>query len=292
MITRTSERAIAKLRGWRLPGMKNRAAPWRLYGLPEAPQTGYQSGTYPIQPQGFFPHRRCPEPPSMDSFELNKVLGAVLFTCLVTLALNITAGAVFAPVTPEKPGYEIAVPETQEASGQGAAPAEAEKPIAALLASADPKAGQNAVKKCMTCHTFGKDEPNRVGPNLHGVVGRDKASHAGFAYSDALKSKGGKWTFEDLNDFITNPKKYAPGTKMSYAGDARASDRANIIAYLNQNSDSPLPLPKVAEAPADQGAAPAAAPAGTAPANPAPAAPAGQQGGGAAPAAPAPAKQP
>jgi cytochrome c len=185
----------------------------------------------------------------MDSFELNKVLGAVLFTCLVTLALNITAGAVFAPATPEKPGYEIAVPE-HEAAGQPAAPAEAEKPIAVLLASADPKAGQNAVKKCMTCHTFGKGEPNRVGPNLYGIVGHDKASHAGFAYSDALKKKGGKWTFEDINHFITNPKAFVPGTKMTYAGDARATDRANIIAFLNQNSDNPQPLPQAAEAPA------------------------------------------
>ncbi|HET9903356.1 MAG TPA: cytochrome c family protein [Xanthobacteraceae bacterium] len=190
----------------------------------------------------------------MDSFELNKVLGAVLFTCLVTLALNITAGAVFSPAKPEKPGYEIAVPE-EHAAKEPAAPAEAEKPIAALLASADPKAGQNAVKKCMTCHTFGKGEPNRVGPNLYGVVGRDKAGHEGFAYSDALKSKGGKWTFEDLNAFILDPKGFAPGTKMSYAGDKRASDRANIIAFLNQNSDSPLPLPKVAEAPAQEGQA-------------------------------------
>src|SRR5690606_25330067 len=142
----------------------------------------------------------------------------------------------FSPAKPEKPGYEIAVPE-QEAAGEQPAPAEAEKPIAELLASADPKAGQSAVKKCVTCHTFGKGEPNRVGPNLYGVVGREKGSYEGFAYSDAIKSKGGTWTFEDLNAFIRNPKGFAPGTKMSYAGDKRDSDRANIIAYLNQNSD-------------------------------------------------------
>lgn len=208
----------------------------------------------------------------MDSFELNKVLGAVLFTSLVTLALNITAGAVFTPAKPAKPGYEIAVPEQEAAGEKTAAPAEEEKPIAVLLASADPKAGQNAVKKCMTCHTFGKGEPNRVGPNLYGIVGRDKASHEGFAYSDALKQKGGKWTFEDINHFITNPKDFAPGTKMSYAGDRRASDRANIIAYLNQNSDTPLPLPQAAQAPAaGQNAPPqAAAPQGAAPQNAAP----------------------
>jgi cytochrome c len=239
---------------------------------------------------------RCPEPPPMDSFELNKVLGAVLFTCLVTLTLNITAGSVFSPTKPEKPGYDIAVPEHEAAGAAGeAAPAEAEKPIGELLASADPKAGQNAVKKCMTCHTFGKGEPNRVGPNLYGVVGRDKGSHEGFNYSDAIKNKGGKWTFEDINAFITNPKGFAPGTKMTYAGDKRATDRANIIAFLNQNSDNPLPLPKVAEAPAQgsqapqSGNAPAAAPAGAPAANPPPAA---APQGGAPPAAPPPAAPP
>ncbi|MBX6425523.1 MAG: c-type cytochrome [Variibacter sp.] len=184
----------------------------------------------------------------MDSFELNKILGAVLFTCMLTLALNITAGAVFAPPKPEKPGYEIAVPE-QEAGGgaKEAAPEEAEKPIAVLLASADPKRGATAAKKCAACHTFGKGEPNRVGPNLYGVVGRAKASTPGFSYSDALKSKGGTWTFEDLSAFIANPKAFAPGTKMSYAGDRRGSDRADIIAFLNQNSDNPQPLPQAAE---------------------------------------------
>lgn len=184
----------------------------------------------------------------MDSFELNKILGAVLFTCMLTLALNITAGAVFAPPKPEKPGYEIAVPE-QEAGGAAkeAAPEEAEKPIAVLLASADPKRGATAAKKCAACHTFGKGEPNRVGPNLYGVVGRAKASTPGFSYSDALKSKGGTWTFEDLSAFIANPKAFAPGTKMSYAGDRRGSDRADIIAFLNQNSDNPQPLPQAAE---------------------------------------------
>jgi cytochrome c len=127
------------------------------------------------------------------------------------------------------------------------------------------------------------------------VVGRDKGSHEGFNYSDAIKNKGGKWTFEDINAFITNPKGFAPGTKMTYAGDKRATDRANIIAFLNQNSDNPLPLPKVAEAPAQgsqapqSGNAPAAAPAGAPAANPPPAA---APQGGAPPAAPPPAAPP
>jgi len=210
----------------------------------------------------------------MDSFELNKILGAVLGTCLVLLALNITAGALFAPVQPEKPGYEIAVPEQPAAGAAPEAAATQEQPLPVLLASADPKRGENAAKKCATCHTFNKGEPNRVGPNLWGVVNRKKGTEGGFSYSDALKSKGGTWTFEDINAFITNPRTFAPGTKMSFAGVPRGSERADIIAFLNQHSDNPAPLPKTAEA-APAGAAPpgggqpaASPPAGQAPAQP------------------------
>ncbi len=192
----------------------------------------------------------------MDSFELNKILGALLFTCLLTLTLNMTAGAVFAPRQPAKPGFEIAVPEGEAAAaGAAGAPKEEAKPIAELLASADPKKGEAAVKKCASCHNFTKGGPNGIGPNLYGVVGRPKGSHAGFNYSDAMKAKGGNWTFEDIDHFITNPKAFIPGTKMTYAGDAKGTDRANILAYLNQNSDSPQPLPKVAESKPAEGAA-------------------------------------
>jgi len=200
----------------------------------------------------------------MDSFELNKILGALLFTCLVTLALNITAGAVFSPPKPAKPGYEIAVPEhAAEAAGKEAAPTK-EEPIETLLASADPKRGENAAKKCATCHTFNKGEPNKIGPNLWGTVNRKKATEGGFAYSDALKAKGGTWTFEDIDRFIANPKAFAPGTKMAFAGVPRGSERADIIAFLNSHSDNPAPMPKAAEAagagaPAAETSKPAAA---------------------------------
>jgi cytochrome c len=179
----------------------------------------------------------------MDSFEVNKILGAVLFTCLVLLALNITAGALFTPEPPKKPGYEIAVQE--EPAGAPAAPA-AEEPIEQALASADPKRGQQNAKVCQTCHTFEKGGPNKIGPNLWGAVGRKKASEAGFAYSDAVKSKGGEWTVDDLNKFLANPRGYAPGTKMSFAGLQRVNQRADVIAYLNTLSDSPKPLPTAA----------------------------------------------
>jgi len=133
----------------------------------------------------------------MDSFEVNKILGAILATCLGVLSINIAAGAIFAPVKPAKPGYEIGVPE-QAPAGK---PAEQEKQesIEQLLAKADVARGENAVKKCQACHTFTKGGRNLIGPNLWGVIGRPKASEAGFNYSAALKAKGGNWTIDDLN---------------------------------------------------------------------------------------------
>ena len=197
----------------------------------------------------------------MDSFELNKILGAVLGTCLVLLAMNIAAGAIFTPPKLAKPGYEIVVPEhpTEEAKG----PAEEAQPIEVLLASASVERGENVVKKCASCHTFTKGGPNRVGPNLWGVVGRKHASEAGFNYSAAMQKMSGNWTIDELNKFLTSPKAFVPGTAMSFAG-LRDKDRADAIAYLNTLSDSPAPLPtKAAEAPAapaPAAAAPAEAP--------------------------------
>jgi cytochrome c len=189
----------------------------------------------------------------MDSFELNKILGALLFSCLCLLSLNIAADAMFAPKKPEKPGFEVAATESASGGAGEQAKAEPDEPIEKLLASATVEKGANSAKKCAACHTFGKGEPNRVGPNLYGVVGRPKASEAGFDYSAALKAKGGNWTVEDLSAFLANPKGYVPGTKMSFAGLPRGTERADVIAFLNSKSDSPKPLPTAAAAPAPAG---------------------------------------
>ena len=179
----------------------------------------------------------------MDSFELNKILGAVLGTCLALLSLNIAAGAIFTAHNPEKPGYEIAVQE-QDTHGKPGEPAAAEEPLPVRFASADAGRGENAAKKCAACHTFGKGEPNRVGPNLWGVVGRPKASEAGFNYSAALKAQKGEWTPDDLDRYLTDPKAMVPGTNMTFAGIPRGKERADVITFLNTKSDKPVDLPK------------------------------------------------
>jgi cytochrome c len=189
----------------------------------------------------------------MDSYELNKILGALLFTCLSLLSLNIAAEAVFHPAKPAKPGFEVVVQEAP-AAGPAGAPA-AEEPIEKLFASATVEKGEAAAKKCAACHTFGKGEANRVGPNLYGVVGRERGSHGGFNYSAGMKAKPGKWTVEDLNAFLANPKGFIPGTSMGFSGVPRGSERADLITFLNAKSDSPAALPKAAEAPAAQKAA-------------------------------------
>lgn len=198
----------------------------------------------------------------MDLYETNKIIGAVLFTFLCLVALNIVAGMIFSRQEPEKPGYEIAVQAPVEKT-PAAAPTE--QPITALLATASIDKGKTAVKKCEACHNFQKGGPNKVGPNLWGVVGRQVASHAGFNYSAALKAKGGDWTIDALNAFITNPKADIPGTTMAFAGVSRASERADILAYLNSLSDSPAPLPTTTGAPSEKDK-PAAAGAAAAPA--------------------------
>lgn len=179
----------------------------------------------------------------MDGFELNKIMGAVLGTLLILLSLNIFADGIFAAQKPAKPGYEIAVAETGGAAA-AAAPAEKQVPLAELLASANVEKGAAVSKKCVACHEFKKGGPNKVGPDLYGVVGRERAHHEGFSYSAGMKAKPGPWTFEDLDHFLTNPRGFIPGTAMAFAGISKATERADLIAYLNTLSDSPQPLPK------------------------------------------------
>jgi cytochrome c len=219
----------------------------------------------------------------MNSFELNKVLGALLGTCLILLALNIAAGAIFSPEKPAKPGYAIAV---KEGPAKEAAPQAT--PLPTRLAKASVEKGQSTAKQCQACHTFEKGGPNRVGPNLYGIVGSDRGEGRGFNFSSAMKAKGGKWTFEELDKFLAGPREYIPGTAMTFAGIQNEQQRADVIDYLHTLSDNPQPLPQpTAEAePAKKEAPPGANPP---PGNPGQAKP--PQGANPPGAAPAPAKK-
>ena len=183
----------------------------------------------------------------MDSFELNKILGAILGTCLVLLVTSFAAQAIFAPVMPEKPGFEIAVKEESH-GGAAKGPAAPAEPIEKLLQTASVEKGTAAAKKCAACHTFEKGGPNRVGPNLFGVINEKKGEgRGGFNFSAAMKAKGGTWTYEDLNAFLLNPKAFIPGTAMGFAGISKDSERADVIAYLRSLADNPAPLPTAAK---------------------------------------------
>ncbi|HEX8167137.1 MAG TPA: cytochrome c family protein [Beijerinckiaceae bacterium] len=178
----------------------------------------------------------------MDSFEVNKIAGAVLGVLLFAMSLNILSGVLFAPKKAGEAGYALPEAEPASAAGapQAAAPAE---PIATLLAKADPAKGQASARKCASCHTLEKGGKTLVGPNLYGIVGRPVASMPDFAYSDALKKKGGEWTFDEISNFVHNPKGYVPGTKMVFNGISSANERADLLAYLRTHSDNPVPLP-------------------------------------------------
>ena len=170
--------------------------------------------------------------------KFNTISGWVLAAGIVALGSTIAAGKYFNDEPPETPGYPIA-----GVVEEGAGPVDAGPPFETVLASADPAKGAEVFKKCTSCHTIAKGAANGTGPNLWGVIGKPHGHLANFSYSDALKGIAGPWTFDALNEWLTSPRKYANGTKMSFAGLSKVEDRANVIAYLNQNADSPMALP-------------------------------------------------
>ena len=182
----------------------------------------------------------------MNSFYFNKIAGAVLASLLVLVGAN-TAIHLFYPkgTANLSKGRIVVAPEAAAPASTTPTPAKPEEkdpPVESLLASANVEAGQNAAKACGACHNFAKGAGAKIGPDLYEVVGRDIGKEPGFSYSGALQGKGGKWTFQDLYEWIKDPKSFIPGNKMAFGGIKSAQERANIIAYLDKQSDHPLPL--------------------------------------------------
>jgi cytochrome c len=180
----------------------------------------------------------------MNTFELNKIAGGVLSALLVIFASKTFMDIALHEHKPEKPGW--ALPITEAAPAAGAAPAKPFDPgeVLGLLAKANPDSGQDTFKRCLQCHTPDKGGRNLVGPNLWGVVGRKVATAAGFPYSEAMKTHGGDWTWQQLAAYLHDPKVAVPGNKMAFAGVKDSAELADLLAYMRKLSDSPAPLPK------------------------------------------------
>ena len=179
----------------------------------------------------------------MDSFELNKVIAAILMVVLLVIGLDKIADGVFYVEKPKNPGYLVEI-ESQLTSGTSQTTEVIEKiDITAIMTLGDVVSGKKIFKKCAACHSINKGGKNKIGPALYNVVGRTVGGVDNYKYSKALASYGKEWTFEELNGFLTKPSSYLKGTKMSYAGLRKEKDRVSIIKYLNQNSDSPKLLP-------------------------------------------------
>ena len=180
----------------------------------------------------------------MDSFELNKIIAAILMVALLIIGIGKLSNVIFHVEKPETPGYSVEVEQaTVISSEESSQPAEEKIDIAALIAMGDIAIGEKVFKKCAACHSIVKGGKNNIGPALYNVVGRDVGAISDYKYSKALAAYGKAWTFEELNGYLLKPAKWIKGTKMAFAGLRKEKDRASVILYLNQNSDNPLPLP-------------------------------------------------
>jgi len=179
----------------------------------------------------------------MDSFEINKIVAAVLMVALLVIGIGKISDIVFHVEKPKTPGYAVDVEQTIAVSTKSSETIEEKIDIAALMAMGDLAVGEKVFKKCAACHSIVKGGKNNIGPALYNVVGRKIGVVNDYKYSKALSSYGKEWTFEELNGYLIKPAKWIKGTKMAFAGLRKEKDRASVILYLNQNSDNPLQLP-------------------------------------------------
>ena len=179
----------------------------------------------------------------MDSFEINKVIAAILMVALLIIGLGKISEVVFHVEKPETPGYSVEVDQITKAVASTNETKENVVDIAALMSMGDVASGEKIFKKCAACHSIVKGGKNKIGPALYNVVGRKVGAVSDYKYSKALAGYEKSWTFEELNGYLIKPAKWIKGTKMAFAGLRKEKDRASVIKYLNQNSDSPLSLP-------------------------------------------------
>ena len=180
----------------------------------------------------------------MDSFEINKILTAILMVALLVIGIGKISDVIFHVEKPKTPGYVVEVEQAVTTSAEAASVTTEEKiDIAALMAMGNIEKGETYFKRCQACHSITKGGKNAIGPALYNVVGRKVGSVSDYKYSKALSGYEKEWTFEELNGYLLKPAKWIVGTKMAFAGIKKDSDRASVILYLNQNSDNPLPLP-------------------------------------------------
>ena len=179
----------------------------------------------------------------MDSFEINKIVAAVLMVTLLVIGIGKLSDVIFHVEKPETPGYAVEVEATTTVAASSSTSEVEKVDIVALMAMGDIATGEKVFKKCAACHSIVKGGKNNIGPALYNVVGRKTGVVEDYKYSKALDAYDKEWTFEELNGYLIKPAKWIKGTKMAFAGLRRESDRASVILYLNQNSDNPLPLP-------------------------------------------------
>jgi len=179
----------------------------------------------------------------MDSFEINKIVAAVLMVALLVIGIGKLSNVIFHVEKPKTPGYAVEVGQATTVSSTTEKAVEEKIDIAALMAMGDIALGEKVFKKCAACHSIVKGGKNNIGPALYNVVGRKTGAVTDYKYSKALASFEKEWTFEELNGYLIKPAKWIKGTKMAFAGLRKEKDRASVIKYLNQNSDSPVPLP-------------------------------------------------
>ena len=179
----------------------------------------------------------------MDSFEINKIIAAVLLIALIVIGIGKISDLAFKVNKPEKSAYKVEITENNIVSNVKVKEIEEKIDIKALLALGDLAHGEKVFKKCAACHLINKGGENKIGPALYGVLGRKVASKEDYKYSKAMAAYDKFWTFEEMNGYLRKPQSYIKGTKMAFAGLRKDKDRASIILYLNQNSDNPLELP-------------------------------------------------